>query len=206
MVIYDQVLSERLLQFNDVCRCQLMIADDVGFAEALNRVLFGNINGVGVADVVEIVHEWLPLYMLTCAHIEQRLMPNPQRFEGLEEDITWYSNRGVPLQAGVFGLEEDKITWYSNRRTTRLQHFEGLEEGKITWYSNQHSLQLVNRVGLAEDKITWYSNQVSCLSLSLLGLEEDKITWYSNSCCYRSTRFGEEKATWYSNQIFLMCR
>ena len=94
MVIYDQVLSERLLQFNDVCRCQLVIADDVGFAKALNRVLFCNINGVGVADVVEIVHEWLPLYMLTCAHIEQRLMPNPQRFEGLEEDkITWYSNR-----------------------------------------------------------------------------------------------------------------
>ena len=94
MVIYDQVLSERLLQFNDVCRCQLVIADDVGFAEALNRVLFGNINGVCVADVVEIVHEWLPLYMLTCAHIEQRLVPNPQRFEGLEEDkITWYSNR-----------------------------------------------------------------------------------------------------------------
>ena len=29
MVIYDQVLSERLLQFNDVCRCQLVIADDV---------------------------------------------------------------------------------------------------------------------------------------------------------------------------------
>lgn len=46
MVIYDQVLSERLLQFNDVCRCQLVIADDVGFAKALNRVLFGNINGV----------------------------------------------------------------------------------------------------------------------------------------------------------------
>ena len=93
MVIYDQVLSERLLQFNDVCRCQLVIADDVGFAKALNRVLFCNINGVGVADVVEIVHERLPLYMLTCAHIEQRLVPNPQRFEGLEKDkITWYSN------------------------------------------------------------------------------------------------------------------
>ena len=93
MVIYDQVLSERLLQFNDVCRCQLVIADDVGFAKALNRVLFCNINGVGVADIVEIVHERLPLYMLTCAHIEQRLVPNPQRFEGLEKDkITWYSN------------------------------------------------------------------------------------------------------------------
>lgn len=55
MVIDDQVLSERLLQFDDVCRCQLVIADDVGFAEALDRVLFGNINGVCVADVVEIV-------------------------------------------------------------------------------------------------------------------------------------------------------
>ena len=32
-----------------------MIADDVGFAEALDRVLFGDINGVCVADVVEIV-------------------------------------------------------------------------------------------------------------------------------------------------------
>ena len=55
MVIYDQVLSERLLQFNDVCRCQLVIADDVGFAKALDRVLFGDINGVCVSDVVEIV-------------------------------------------------------------------------------------------------------------------------------------------------------
>ena len=55
MVIDDQVLSERLLQFNDVCRCQLVITDDVGFAEALDRVLFGDINGVCVSDVVEIV-------------------------------------------------------------------------------------------------------------------------------------------------------
>ena len=115
MVIYDQVLSERLLQFNDVCRCQLVIADDVGFAEALNRVLFGNINGVCVADVVEIVHERLPLYMLTCAHIEQRLVPNPQRFEGLEEDkITWYPNLLLLGCYPTLGLEEDKITWFSN--------------------------------------------------------------------------------------------
>lgn len=55
MVIDNQVLSERLLQFDDIRRCQLVIADDVGFAEALNRVLFGDINGVCVADVVEIV-------------------------------------------------------------------------------------------------------------------------------------------------------
>lgn len=43
------------LQIDDVCRHQLVIADDVGFAEALDRVLFGDINGVCVSDVVEIV-------------------------------------------------------------------------------------------------------------------------------------------------------
>ena len=43
------------LQIDDVCRHQLVITDDVGFAEALDRVLFGDINGVCVADVVEIV-------------------------------------------------------------------------------------------------------------------------------------------------------
>lgn len=155
MVIYDQVLSERLLQFNDVCRCQLVIADDVGFAEALDRVLFCNINGVGVADVVEIVHEWLPLYMLTCAHIEQRLMPNPQRFEGLEEDITWYSNRGVPLQAGVFGLEEDKITWYSNAIPTSFQIWEA---EKITGFSNMDQI-CSNACAVWEaEEITGFSN------------------------------------------------
>ena len=91
------------LQIDDVCRHQLVIADDVGFAEALDRVLFGNINGVGVADIVEIVHERLPLYMLTCAHIEQRLVPNPQRFEGLEGDkITWYSNRERDIKVELF--------------------------------------------------------------------------------------------------------
>ena len=135
MVIYDQVLSERLLQFNDVCRCQLVIADDVGFAKALNRVLFGNINGVGVADIVEIVHERLPLYMLTCAHIEQRLMSKPQHFEGLEEDkIAWYSNTASIHHQKVLGLEEDKITWYSNSCCYRSTRFG---EEKATWYSNQ---------------------------------------------------------------------
>ena len=132
MVIYDQILSERLLQFNDVCRCQLVIADDVGFAKALNRVLFGNINGVGVADVVEIVHEWLPLYMLTCAHIEQRLMPNPQRFEGLEEDkITGFSSKYLTPICRALGLEEDKIAGFSNNASIRSKQSNALEAKEL---------------------------------------------------------------------------
>ena len=187
MVIYDQVLSERLLQFNDVCRCQLVIADDVGFAKALNRVLFGNINGVGVAYILDIVHERLPLYILTCAHIEQRLVPNPQRFEGLEEDkITWYSNVIACKPLEGLGLEEDKITWYSNQRS-RPQSQCGLEENKIAWHSNQHSPQLVNRVGLAEDKITWFSNLTDGQSMPTPGLEGEEITGFSS--LYHAPKF-----------------
>ena len=112
--------------------------------------------------------------MLTCAHIEQRLVSNPQHFEVLEEDkITWYSNYQGRGSKRLGGLEEDKITWHSNyyhTKTSSLHGLEekeiavtqtlenhecaGLEEDKIAGFSNQHFLQLVNRVDLAEDKIT----------------------------------------------------
>ena len=65
---------------------------------------------------------------------------------------------GVPLQAGVFGLEEDKITWYSNTGSIHHQKVLGLEEDKITWYSNVQRSRPQSRCGLEEDKIAWYSN------------------------------------------------
>ena len=158
-----------------------MIADDVGFAKALNRVLFGNINGVGIADVVEIVHEWLPLYMLTCAHIEQRLMPNPQRFEGLEEDITWYSNRGVPLQAGVFGLEEDRLHGTQPPGKGGRTYVSGWKEVKL------QGAQLPLRDESSQSSFESGSNyRVLKLDVRCAGLanwfEGNRITEFSNAC------------------------
>ena len=47
-------------------------------------------------------------------------MPNPQRFEGLEEDkITWYSNEGREETGYSAGLEEDKIAGFSIRLSPR---------------------------------------------------------------------------------------
>ena len=143
-------------------------------------------------------------------------MPNPQWFEGLEEDkITWYSNSKRPRLIGPTVWEAEEITGFSNHDVIIEKLHMGLEEDKITWHSNQRS-RPQSRCGLEEDKITWFSNLLlRCKDKEIAGhsniywlivtaakgLAEDKITWYSNSCCYRSTRFGEEKATWYSNVV-----
>ena len=113
----------------------------------------------------------------------------------MEEDITWYSNRGVPLQAGVFGLEENKITWYSNETGQFQCKACGLEEDKITWCSNP-SHKLGNMPKGLEEEITGVSNacytlhngalrvwkrielhgtQMRAWLVTYAGLEEDKI-------------------------------
>ena len=64
-------------------------------------------------------------------------MPNPQRFEGLEEDkITGFSNRYLTPICRALGLEEDKIAWCSNFSTSKALVILGLEEDKIAGCSN----------------------------------------------------------------------
>ena len=114
--------------------------------------------------------------MLTCAHIEQRLVPNPQRFEGLEEDkITWFSNLFLYLEANRNGLEEDKITWHSNYYHTKTSPLHGLEEKEI---AVTQTLENHECAGLEEDKIAGYSNL-------LLRCKDKEIAGHSNQRCRR---------------------
>ena len=93
----------------------------------------------------------------------------------MEEDITWYSNRGVPLQAGVFGLEEDKITWYSNLLLR-------CKDKEIAWYSNWLVAVNTGKIALEKSKIAWFSIRLSLTEVECIkALEVEEITGYSNA-------------------------